>query len=121
MKRYRKIIGGLFILAIFGVGIAYIITEPIKFGICQSTYLYEWRGSNFVGCLDKIAESIGQPLGLFSLSYYNLPRPILPPQRSISYMGNIFRKLVYTTIRFSYLPRTVRLWRRFWYYGRMFG
>ena len=92
MSKRRKIliIFGISILALF---VGYIFTEPIKFGICRSEYTYQTNykrieqkdinlypkdliksdKSDFYtfdiarGCLDSTDESLGQPLGYFSI------------------------------------------------------
>ncbi len=50
--------------SIIGLLAGYILSNPVEFGMCRSTYSF----GNAIGCLDSLGPTIGQVIGLFSLT-----------------------------------------------------
>ena len=56
-----KIVYTLIISSFFALGVGYIFSEPLKFGICKSTYSIT-EGGPATGCLESFGENIPEPL-----------------------------------------------------------
>jgi len=53
----------VFWISLIGTAIAYVLTNPVTFGLCQKTYYF----GDSIRCSDTLLPMIGQVLGLFAL------------------------------------------------------
>ncbi len=56
----------VFLTGLIGIIVAYVLTNPLKFGFCRDTYTF--GGS--VGCLDKLPPMLGLIIGLFAVALF---------------------------------------------------
>ncbi|MDD5463584.1 MAG: hypothetical protein PHP62_00360 [Candidatus Moranbacteria bacterium] len=61
------------IIAIIGIAVGYVLLNPVKFGICQSTYY----SNGHTGCFDEIKDQIGAVVELFSIALFVVSVPLL--------------------------------------------
>lgn len=80
----------ILILNLFAVFAGYAISNLEKFGLCTSVYKFE----TYMGCSDKIVETLGQPLFIYSLF-------VLP--------------FALTVLFFSTSTRKIWVWFTFWW------
>ena len=79
---HKKILLGLIVVSIIALGVGYVLSEPLKFGICESTYSYVENGPA-VGCTESFGENIPEPLLWAFLSLLFITIPIFFVRREV--------------------------------------
>ena len=100
MEIRKKILWTL-LASFISLTIAVVLSEQGSLGLCRERYAYNYgeignvNNPPRIGCLDPVSESVGQPLGIFSIVFVLLSLSILTVPTSFS-----------SLIRFSkyYLP-----------------
>ena len=96
--------------------VAYVLSNPLTFGLCQRPYIF----NDYRGCLDDSISSIGEPLLAFSLISFALLLTLSYLKTSINYSWLRFAAwwLPLSAVLIATTPETSNSWMPLYFIGK---